>query len=56
MSKLQIATRLLIRHDVTIDYLGVGGDPVGRFTVVITFLSPLPQPTAFDRVMPVLSA
>jgi len=35
---------------------GVGGNPVGRFTVIITLPDPLSEPLALHRVMPVLTA
>ena len=34
----------------------VGSNPVGRFTVIITFLDPFLQPLALHRVMPSLTA
>ena len=37
-------------------FLGVGSDPVARFTVVVTFLLPLFQPFTLDRLVPFLTA
>lgn len=49
-------------NDVSTDWcsidninLGIGSNPVGRFTVIVTFLDPLLQPLALDRVVPVLA-
>ena len=37
-------------------YLCVGGNPIGRFAVIITFLDPFSQPVTFNRIMPILAA
>ena len=36
-------------------YLCVGGNPIGRFAVIITFLDPFPEPFTLNWIMPILT-
>lgn len=50
------AAVLLNRHTALGTLFGIGRDPVGRLGVVIALLDPLLEPTALDRIVPVLAA